>query len=243
GALLCAFAIELRSVGKTVAFFLISVTTGIWPYWRNWRWTGNPVFPFLIERFGPRHVNQDVIRTILADTGATDAKSIWRVLQFPFFAAVEQNHLGFWQMLGPLVLCFAPLVVMAIKGTRSWRIALVVWILGTIGIGASSGMARFTLPLLSIALAAAFAGVAVLRDRGWRTAYVMAATLVAAYCVLGFCGLLVYARPALAVAVGINSQENYLRERAPDFYATEFVNERLASEAAGRKVLIPFAHK
>jgi len=242
GALLCAFVIELRSVGKTVAFFLIALTTGIWPYLRNWRWTGNPVFPFLIERFGPHHVNQDVIRTILADTGAADAKSIWRVLQFPFFAAVEQSHLGFWQMLGPLVLCFAPLVVMALKGTRTWRIALVVWILGTIGIGASSGMVRFTLPLLSIALAAAFASVAVLRDRGWKMAYVAASALVAAYCVFGFCGLLAYARPALAVAVGMNSRENYLRERAPDFYATEFVNERLAGEAVGRKVLIPFAH-
>jgi len=242
GVLLCAFVIELRSAGKTAAFFLIAVATGIWPYLRNWRWTGNPVFPFLVERFGPQHVNQDVIRSILADTGASDAKSIWRVLRFPLFAAVEQTHLGFWQMMGPLVLCFAPLVVMAVKGTRSWRIVLVVWILGTIGIGASSGIARFTLPLLSIALAAAFAGVATLRDRGWRAAYLMASALIAAYGVLGFCGFLVYARPALAVAVGLNSRENYLRERAPDFYATEFVNERLAGEAAGRKVLIPFAH-
>jgi len=155
---------------------------------------------------------------------------------------VEQNHLGFWQMLGPLVLCFAPLVVMAVKGTRSWRIALVVWILGTIGIGASSGMARFTLPLLSIALAAAFAAVALLRDRGWRMAYLMASTLVTAYCVLGFCGLLVYARPALAVVSGMTSRENYLRERAPDIHATEFVNERLAGEPADRKVLVPLAH-
>jgi hypothetical protein len=242
GVLLCVLVIELRSVGKSVAFFLIAVTTGIWPYLRNWRWTGNPVFPFLAERFGPQHVNQDVIGAILADTGASDAKSIWRILHFPFFAAVEQTHLGFWQMMGPLVLCFAPLVVMAVKGTRSWRIALVVWILGTIGIGASSGMARFTLPLLSIALAAAFAGVAALRDRGWRTAYLMASALIAAYSVLGFCGFLVYARPALAVAVGLNSRENYLRERAPDFYATEFVNERLAAEGAAGKVLIPFAH-
>jgi len=242
GVLLCAFAIELRSVGKTAAFFLIALAAGIWPYLRNWRWTGNPVFPFLVERFGPHHVNQDVIRTILADTGAADAKSIWRVLQFPFFAAVEQNHLGFWQMLGPLVLCFAPLVVMAVKGTRSWRIALVVWILGTIGIGASSGMARFTLPLLSIALAAAFAAVALLRDRGWKMAYLMASTLVTVYSVLGFCGLLVYARPALAVISGMNSRENYLRERAPDIHATEFVNERLAGEPADRKVLVPLAH-
>ncbi|HLZ14314.1 MAG TPA: DUF1420 family protein [Candidatus Acidoferrum sp.] len=241
-ALLCAFLMEMRSAAKSAIFFVVAVAAGIWPYLRNWKWTGNPVFPFLVERFGPQHANQNVIRAVLADTGASDAKSIWRLLQFPFFAAVDQTHLGFWQMLGPLVLCFAPLIILAAKNTRLWRIALVVWILGTIGIGATSGMARFTLPLLPIALAASFASVALLPERGRRVSYLAASALVAAYGVLGLCGLAVYTRPALAVATGVTSRENYLRERAPDFQATEFVNERLAGEPGDGKVLVTFSH-
>src|SRR5882724_5993846 len=141
--LACVFLAESRSLLRFSLFSASAVCTGVWPYARNWFWTRDPVFPFFVERFGLAHVNQYAVSSLLADTGAGAAHRFWALLQFPFFSAIDPAHLGFWQMLGPVVLCCAPLLLFAPKNTLPWRVALIVWIGGSLGIGVTSGMTRF----------------------------------------------------------------------------------------------------
>ncbi len=240
--LACVFLAESRSLLRFSLFSASAVCTGVWPYARNWFWTRDPVFPFFVERFGLAHVNQYAVSSLLADTGAGAAHRFWALLQFPFFSAIDPAHLGFWQMLGPVVLCCAPLLLFAPKNTLPWRVALIVWIGGSLGIGVTSGMTRFTLPVYPIALAAVFAGVETLRNSNMRFARLVLAAILIGYLGIGLAGLLVYTRPALAPATGLQSREDYLRERAPDYSRTEFLNERLSGARDGGKVLVTFSH-
>lgn len=240
--ILVSFVMETRSVLRGLVFSLSAVAAGSWPYARNWAWTGDPVFPFFLQYFPLRYVNAHVVAFFMADTGASKAHGFWRIFEFPFFAGIEPSQLGFWQMLGPLVLCFAPVLLLAVKNTPAWRVALLVWIGGALGTGATSGMLRFALPVLSIALAAVFAGISSLQECSWRKAKAVTALCIAAYVAIGFGGLLLYARPQLAAATGVVSREEYLQRRAPDYYKTQFVNEHLAGMPGNGKVLIAFRH-
>src|SRR5256885_16882483 len=86
-----------------------------------------------------------------------------------------------------------------------------------LAVGATSGMLRFILPLLPIALAAAFAGAAELRARGWRRAWLLSCASIAGFLLFGFAGMIVYTRPAIAASTGLLSRERYLELRAPDY--------------------------
>ena len=103
-ALLVGLLVAVRSAGKYALFFGCAVAVGSWPYLRNWLWTGDPVFPFAFARIqhaGPVP-NQTALTSILLDTGASHTFNLWEVLKFPLFAAVDQSHLGAWQLfLGP----------------------------------------------------------------------------------------------------------------------------------------------
>jgi hypothetical protein len=200
------------------------------------------MFPFLTSWLSPGKVNAYALASYLADTGAGAHKSAWQILKFPFFAGIDPAHPGFWQYFGPLVLAFAPLVVLVVRKTPAWRATLIVWILSALGIGASSGMTRFLLPVLPIALAAVLAGVAHLELAGARIArYISTATLC---CVLlfGFAGLLVYDRSALAVAAGFTSRESYLRDHSPEYEKAQFINQVLGGKEAQGIALVFLRH-
>ena len=239
--LFAAFFGELRNLRLSALFCGSATVAGIFPYLRNWLWTGDPVFPFLIDRFAPEHLNTFALASYRADTGAS-AHWSWRLIEFPFFASIDLAHLGFWQMLGPLVLCFAPLTILTVRNTPLWRVVIGVWILGALGIGASSGMTRFLLPLLPIALAASIAGVALFAKRGWRLVNATAWMSIAVFLLMGFGGLCLYARQSWSVAAGITSRESYLRQRAPDYEKCEFLNRQLAGKGSEGKVMVFFRH-
>ena len=241
-ALLAAFAWEVRSVTRSAVYFVSAVVTGVWPYLRNWIWTGDPVFPFLMRHLDPARTNLYTLGSYLADTGASAPRGLLQLVRFPAFAAVDQGHLGFWQFLGPLVLALAPLTVLAVRNTPMWRAVLIVWIAGAIGIGFSSGMTRFLLPLLPIALAASVAGVAYLNFAKWRIVRTVAIASIVCFLLFGFGGLLVYDRAALAASAGIVSREQYLSRRAPDYGFAEFVNRELSGKEAEGRALVFFRH-
>jgi len=234
-----AYVWEARLTVRTVLFLGSSLAAGIYPYARNLAWTGDPVFPFFTRWISPGRVNTFALASLLADTGAVGHRSFWQIVKFPFFAGIDAAHLGFWQFLGPLVLAFAPLSILAVRNTPPWRAVLTVWVLGALGIAASSGMVRFLLPVLPIALAASIAGVQHAVATRWRAAHFVAIATLAGFLLLGGVGFLAYGRSALSVAVGRTSREDYLRQRVQEYGAVEFLNQRLGSKE-GHGVAVVF---
>jgi len=137
---------------------------------------------------------------------------------------------------------FLPFFLFLIRRTPAWRATAVLWIAGSLGIGLSSGMTRFLLPLFPIALAAAFAGAAALWNVGGRADRAFVAVSTGGFLILGFGGMLVYTRPAVATAVGRIEREDYLAQRVPNYELSSFVNQALAEEHSDQRVLIFFRH-
>ena len=236
-----AFAVEARSLRRFAVFCCGAVAVGLWPYLRNMLWTGDPVFPFLMRTIAPERVNSAALNSIVADTGAAAHHRLLQVLQFPFFSGIDPAHAGFWQFFGPLVLVLAPLLVFAFRNTPLWRAALMVWILGAVIVGATSGMLRFLLPVWPIALAAVFAGAASLRAE-WKIARAISFATIAIFLTACAGGLLLYDSPAVAATLGLTSRENYLRRRAPDYGRVAFVNESLRGQGSACKTLAFIRH-
>jgi Protein of unknown function (DUF1420) len=237
-----AFFWEARSAIQRLLFLCGSLGAGIWPYARNFFWTGDPVFPFLTRWLTPGKVNAYTLASYIADTGSSESRHALQVLKFPVFAAIDRVHLGFWQFLGPLALAFIPLLLLVVRNTPLWRAALTVWVLGAIAIGATSGMTRFLLPVLPIAIAAALAGVAQLEPEGWRFARSVSLGTVGCFLLLGASGLLIYNRSAISAAVGLTPREEYLRRHAPEYEKVQFINEVLAGKESEGKTLVFLRH-
>ena len=241
-SLFAAFIWEVRSLRLSLVFFASAAITGFSPYLRNWLWSGDLVFPFLMRYLAPDRVNAYALAGILAATGASGSRGFWRIIGFPLFATVDPADLGFWQFLGPLVFCLAPLTVLAVRRTPLWRVVLIVWLAGAMGIGLTSGMARFLLPLLPMALASSMAGAARLQGPPWRAVRVTAMASIVGFLFFGLGGLALYARNAWAVSAGLVSREAYLQEHAPDYADAEFVNQYLSGQGADGRALIFFRH-
>jgi len=241
-SLALAFLGESRSVRGVAIFLTGAFAAGIWPYARNAIWTGDPFFPFLMRWLAPSGVNRYTLAYFLASTGAGESRGLWQVVKFPVFAAFDGSQGEFWEFLGPLALVLFPLMILAVRNTPAWRASLTVWFASALGIGASSGMARFLLPILPIALAASFAGVSHLDQLGWRIVRRVSLATIGLYLLFGLAGLLLYGRPAIAVAVGLNSRQNYLQQRAPNYEQAEWVNRALERKTGEGKTLVFFRH-
>ena len=233
---------QARSPRRTLWFIVGALGAGIWPYARNWMWTGDLVFPFAMRWLHPLGVNAFALQALRDDTGVTAHRSFWQLVKFPFFAAIDASHLGFWQFFGPLCLMFLPFFLFLIRRTPAWRGTAVLWIVGSLGIGLSSGMTRFLLPLYPIALAAAFGAASALWNVGGRGSRAFLALSTGGFLLFGFGGMLVYTRPAVAAAVGGIEREDYLAQRAPNYELSSFVNQALAEEDSDQRVLIFFRH-
>jgi Protein of unknown function (DUF1420) len=244
GALLLAFAIEIRSLKKCLVFFSSAVGVGIWPYLRNWIWTGDPIFPFWFARRPHPAGNLDALHSLLKDTGASNPHPLMRVLHFPFFA-LSDHGLATWQFLGPLILALGPIALLSVRKTPLWRTVLIVWLIVSLGVGKTSGIPRFLLPVLPIALAASIGGVALLSQQRFHWLRRITIFSLAGFCLVGFAALAAYSWPAWSVALGRVPRESYLREHAPDYERSQFVNAQLAQLSGGdasAKALIFFRH-
>ena len=237
-----AYFWESSSIIGGLLFLSGSLVAGIWPYARNFAWTGDPMFPFLTRWLTPDRMNAYALASYRADTGAGAHIHLGMIVKFPFFAWIDPQHMGFWQFFGPLVLAFAPLLFLSARREATWRAALTVWVLSALGIGWSSGMTRFLLPILPIALATALAGAAQLAAVGWRMARYISLASIGGFLLFGAAGLLYYDRPALAVAAGFVPREEYLLRRAPEYEQVRFINEVLAGKEAEGKALVFVRH-
>jgi len=243
GLLLAILSAGKSWAGKSWLFASCAVAVGIWPYLRNWLWTGDPAFPFLFSRV--HHVgalvNGKALTSILLDTGASHTFSLWSLLKFPLLAWVDQTHLGAWQLLGPLVLMFGPFAIWQFRKNAQGRIVLLVWILGALGIGSSSAMSRFLLPLLPVALAASVAGVALATQERWRILRALSLLAVSAFIAAGFGAMVLYSHSAWSVVAGRTTAEDYLRANSPDYQRSEFVNREIERFGRPGRALI-FVH-
>ena len=241
-SLLLAFLWETRCVRLTMIFVCAALGAGIWPYARNFAWTGDPVFPFALHWFSKTNVNVHALSALLADTGVSGQLGLWQILKFPFFAAVDQKHLGFWQFFGPLCLLFAPMFVWMVRRNALWRASLLVWLGCAIGVGASSGILRFLVPVFPVALAAAFAGIFAFSARSSRAGRFLASATVAATLAVGFVGLVIYVRPSFAAGAGLVSTETYLREYSPEYASAEFISNAVGAREVSGKTLVFLRH-
>lgn len=244
GALLVAFAVELRSLRKCSIFFGAAVAVGAWPYLRNWIWTGDPVFPFLLVRHPGIAANFDALGAFLRDTGASNPHPLFRVMWFPLFAVTNHGY-ETWTLLGPLVLALGPVALLSVRRTPLWRAVLIVWLMVSLGIGKTSGIPRFMLPVLPVALAASIGGVVLLTRQRFPWLRSVTKLSVAGSCLAGLAALLIYSWPAWSVGIGLVSPDAYLRLHAPDYMVSQFVNTQIARLSAGdrsERALLFFRH-
>jgi len=242
-ALLAAFILETRSLKKAGAFLVISLLAGGWPYLRNLVWTGDPMFPFLMPKLFPTRVNTYGLTDLLATTGGTSTHSAWQALQFPLFAWIDPQRVGFWQFFGPLILSLMPLLFLVVRNTALWRTVITVWAVSTFVVAFSSGMMRYVLPVFPIALAAVVGGVARLEGNPHASFLRLTAKgSLLAFGAAGTFGLAVYAAPAFSASLGIQPRENYLKAASPDYQIAKFVNETLRDASEDRKVLLFVTH-
>lgn len=241
-ALLLAFLWEAPSLKRAALFLAGGLGTGVWPYARNLLWTGDPVFPFAMRWLAPGAVNQHALASLVAGTVVSHQRTLATLWKFPLFAAVNRADVGFWEFFGPFCLMFLPLFFIRAERNPHWRAALIVTITGGLGVGLTSGMARYTLPALPIALAASFAGAAGVMAQPWKFARGIVTASLVGFLFLGAGGFAVYSTPALRAAVGLTSREEYLRQRSPDYAVSEFVNQTLAGKEGEGNAMVFFRH-
>jgi dolichyl-phosphate-mannose-protein mannosyltransferase/uncharacterized protein DUF1420 len=242
-ALALAFLFESRSTRRIPVFFLGAVFAGIWPYLRNLLWTGDPFFPLLTSRLFPERLNPYALANLLADTGAAGSSSPFQLIPFLFFSGRRVGYTpGFWEFYGPVAFALAPLVLLAWRNTRAWRVSTIVWSCAGLGIFLTSGLMRFLLPVFSIALSCAAAGAFYARQKGWIPVHRLASVSVLLACLMGAAGLPIYTAPAIRAALGTQSGEVYLSARAPDYQISQAVNQSLVSDSSPGKTLVFFRH-
>lgn len=237
-AVALSIATEFRSVAKTAIFSLGTLVGGISPYLRNTIWTGNPVFPFLSARLSPHLVTAYGLQTLANDTGAGANHNPAQLVQFLFFAGIRAGGVGFWDFFGPTVLALAPLVILAFKNTKEWRVAFLVWFFGSLCIFFASGLSRFLLVLYPIALFCVIGGLESSLSRDWKIAHAVSVGTIGLMIVAGAAGLAVYCEKPLLAAVGFVSEREYLSNRAQDYQASQAINQMLGTpEHTGRALL------
>jgi hypothetical protein len=237
-----AIATEYRSLRNTAMLCLGSALTGIWPYLRNFFWTGDPMFPFLSKILIPERVNPYTLNALLADTGAAQSGHLGQLIPFVFFAGMRQGSLGFWDFFGPIVLALAPLWIASIASFHQWRVPAVVWCVSAIAVFYASGLPRFLLPVFPLALAFTAAGLGSSRQKGWKIANRFASGLVILLWIFGGAGMAMYSWKPIATALGIVRDADYLEERRPEYQEAEAINRVLASQAKGGKTLLFLRH-
>ena len=241
-ALLAAIAIEYRSARSASILFTGSLVTGIWPYLRNFAWTGDPVFPFLSKTLIPERLNLFALKALLADTGASQSGHLSQFIPFVFFAGMRQSSLGFWDFFGPIVFALAPLLIAGFGGFRKWRVPAVVWCVSAFGIFYSSGLTRFLLPVFPLALACTSAGIDFSKQNGWKFTDRFVSGLLILLCIVGGAGLILYTWKPAATTLGFVGEVRYLQEKRPEYQEAEFINRVLAGQTKGGKTLLFLRH-
>jgi Dolichyl-phosphate-mannose-protein mannosyltransferase len=233
--------LQTRSWRKFGACGLSSLVLGILPLVRNAWLTGDPVFPFLARWFAPGHLNAYAAAAIVADTRSTGFhRSFGDLLAFPFTLIWNGSAYGVGHYLGPLVLAFAPLLLLVPRKEFLVRLAAAVWLVTFLANALTTQMGRFLLPVYPLALALVFAGVAETEKREWRIATIASSCVLVVFLLFGACSEALYARDFLPVVFGREAKETFLNRMAPDYPIADYLNRTLKGRK--EKTMVFFRH-
>ncbi len=232
---------EARSLRAALLAGLASLAAGIYPLLRNFLWTGDPFFPFLMTRLAPASVNPYLLESWAADTGAATAReSVLSMLTYPFVVVLEGTSHGVGHYLGPLILAFAPLLLLALRNTPLTRLAALLCLGVFLSNTFSSQQGRFLLPVLPLALALVFAGAARLRGKSFALARSGSRATLGFFFLFAAGSYSLFAKDFLPVVLGREVRQDFLLRMAPDYRTAEFVNRQMAGRAGS--VMVFFRH-
>jgi 4-amino-4-deoxy-L-arabinose transferase-like glycosyltransferase len=209
-----------------LAFAVPAVALALPWYVKNAVQTGNPVYPLLGGA-----VNEEATRdleTVLDQYG--HGRSPVDAVLLPVRLLGDGDAFDRGDLVSPLLFLFAPLTLLV----RKLRPAAVpVWL----GIAAylaawfvGSQQARFLVALMPVlALLAALAAVEM--ARAGTAGRMLTVTVMAAALVTGLGVSTLYASRFVRVAVGLQSEDEFLRAKAPYYEATEWANRNLPPDA------------
>lgn len=232
-AICCYILVACRAWKLMASCALVSFAVGALAQIRNFVWTGDPFFPFLMARLNPASVNSFALQGLVVDTHSAAYSLHWlHLLAFPFVMSLDGGRYGLGQYFGPLVLAFAPLLLLARWQTHTARLAGIVWAITLLSNALSTQMGRFLLPVYILALAVVFSGLAEMFERKWKFATCACVATLLGF--LAFAGLsdLFYARDFLPVVLGRESKEAFLQRMAPEYRFASFINSELGGRSA-----------
>ena len=237
-AVVCVETRSLRWGSRLIAWSLIA---GIYPLLRNLFWTGDPFFPFLTQWLAPENFNAYAFATYLRETRGADFQiTPSRLLAFPFLVVLKGDDYGVGHYFGPLVLGFAPLLLFAPRKIPVIRIVGLLWAGVFLFNAFTSQMGRFLLPVLPIALAFVFLGVAIATKKWGRLVRGVCWSTLLVFFLFAIGVNTLYAKNFLPVVFGLETQDAFLERMAPDYQIAAFVNQTLRHESA--RVLVFFRH-
>jgi hypothetical protein len=236
-----AFLVECRSFWLATVSSLAAFAAGLAPLIRNALWTGNPFFPYASNLFPPRVMNTFALSETLSDTHRmVGHEGIIGWAEYPFRVVLDGQAYGVGHYFGPLVLVFAPLLLMAYRPAPLFRIAAWVWAAMFLLNQATTQMGRFLLPVFGIALAITFAGVESFSKIGRPFVRLMCNASVAVFLIVGAGAFAAYGKDFLPVSVGLESREHFLEREAPNYQETSFANRVLDGKPGA--TLVFFQH-
>jgi len=241
---LCAYLLLVRRSWK-LAFScgLPSFLAGVLPQLRNFLWTGDPFFPFLMPHMNRGATNFYVLNNLVVDTRAPEySLRLVHLLIFPFAMVLDGNPYGFGQYFGPLVLAFAPFLLLIKWSSETARIAAVVWAFVFLSNVVSSQMVRYLLPAYALALVLTLSGVHHLFDRNWKAASVSCAATLFLFLGFAFLSDGLYAKSFLPVVFGGESREAFLERMAPQYRFASFINSTIEAQSARGNAMVFLRH-
>lgn len=239
-ALLLAYYSRLSV--RTLAWFAVPLlVTATWRHVINFVWTGDPFFPFLSQILDVYEFNAFTYQKIITDTKAPGFQlSPVRLLTYPFLLTLDGKQVGIGHYFGPLILAFSPLILPSALSSKLKPILIFsIGFFATNWVGNQIG--RFLLPIFPLVLVLSINSLSWLRsEAGLRLATHSCNAMLGFFLLFGVVSDTIYAKDFLLVTLGRENERAFLRRMAPDYQASEYINEYLSDKPG--VVMVFFRH-
>lgn len=218
-AILAGRRLGLRPI---LAFVVPAVVVAAPWYVKNAALTGDPLYPFLLGG-----LNADAEATMeVTLRGYGHGRGPLDALLLPFRLLADADAFDRGDFVTPLILAFAPLVLL---DSRRRRLATVVWTVALLYVGAwfvGSQQARFLVPLMPALSVLAALGALWLARRG-PAGRIVAAAAVTGALAAGLAVSLAYTSQFAPIVAGTQSDREFLAEKSVYFDGAAWLNEHL----------------
>jgi len=215
-------------------------------YIKTYAWTGNPVYPFFYSVFGGRNWDASLAASyaesqaqfgLLEGDKPGDQRRIERLALLPWnltmaphrFFDHPERPLGYVG-LGPLFLALLPALLLWRRQPSGARYLLLLALFTFAAWAVTVQHLRYllhALPLAAVGVGIAADGLA----RGGRLARGAVNGVFGAAAGLSFLLLFLLSLQHITAAVGLQSQEDYLRANLDEYRAVEWINQNLLADA------------